>query len=223
MEPVTVWWADPAAATPALIALLNPVERARRDRYQRPQDQDRFTLGVAMSRTALAPLLGVAPERVPLDRTCADCGAPHGAPRVAGGPHLSVSHSGDRVAVALSPHGPLGVDVEAATGRMTADIAGHLLAPGESAAAEADLLAYWTRKEALTKATGDGLREPFTNLRVSPPSAPPRLLAWEGRPDLAARFTLHALDPGPGHTACLALLDHPAEVPVQERPFAPAG
>ncbi|MFC9969909.1 4'-phosphopantetheinyl transferase family protein [Spirillospora sp. NPDC127200] len=197
--------------------MLNAVERTRRDRYLRAEDRDRFTLGAAVARLALAPLLDLPPEQVPLTRACADCGDPHGPPRVSGGPHLSVSHSGDRVAVAVSPHGPLGVDVEAAAGRMAADIAGHLLAPGEDAPDEAALLSYWTRKEALLKATGDGLRVPMADLHVTPPTAAPRLLSWRGRPGLPSRFTMRALDAGPGHTACLALLDHP-HAPVEERP-----
>ncbi|WP_067488127.1 4'-phosphopantetheinyl transferase family protein [Actinomadura hibisca] len=219
MEPVTVWWARREAAHPGLPALLDTVERARRDRYLRAEDRDRFTLGVAITRLALAPLLGVAPEQVPLTRACADCGDPHGPPRVPGGPHLSVSHSGDRVAVAISPHGPLGVDVEQATARM-ADVSGHLLAPDESAADERALLAYWTRKEALLKATGDGLRIPLTNLHVTPPEMAPRLLTWKNRPDLPPRFTMRSLDAGPAYTACLALLDHP-DAPIEERPAAP--
>ena len=56
MEPVTVWWAELGAARPALLGLaglLDPVERARRDRYLRDADRDRFTLGVAMTRLAV--------------------------------------------------------------------------------------------------------------------------------------------------------------------------
>ncbi|WP_019630033.1 4'-phosphopantetheinyl transferase family protein [Actinomadura atramentaria] len=222
MEPVTVWWAALDAVRPEYAALLDDVEKARRERYLRPADRDRFTLGAALVRLTAAARLGVEPERVQVDRTCPDCGAPHGRPRVPGPLHLSVSHSGDRVALAVSAHGPLGVDVEAASGRLGDDLAAHLLAPGEAASGEAELLAYWTRKEALLKATGDGLREPMTRLRVSGPTETPRLLEWSGRPGLAERFTLRRLDPGPGHAACLALLDHPADVPVEQREFTPA-
>ncbi|WP_018655805.1 4'-phosphopantetheinyl transferase family protein [Actinomadura flavalba] len=222
MEPVTVHWAALDTVRPHHVALLDAAERARRDRYVRPADRDRFTLGVTLTRLALARRLALPPERVPLTRACPDCDAPHGPPRIAGGPFLSVSHSGDRVAVAISGHGPVGVDVEEAAGRIGDDVAAHLLAPGESATGEDALLAYWTRKEALLKATGEGLREPMTHLRVSAPDAPPALLDWTGRPGLAARFTLRTLDPGPGHAACLALLDHPADVAVEERTFTPA-
>lgn len=218
-----MWWAALPDVTPDHVKLLDPVELARRDRYLRDADRDRFTLGVAVTRLAAGALLGLPPERVPVSRACADCGKPHGRPVIAGGPELSVSHSGERVAVALSGTGPVGVDVEAYDRRVGPDIAGHVLGPDEPLAegpgAQAGLLAYWTRKEAVLKATGDGLRVPLRDLRLSPPGEPPRLLAWEGRPGLVDRMTMHTLDPGPGYVACLALIDQP-EVPVRESPAA---
>jgi 4'-phosphopantetheinyl transferase len=225
VEPVIVWWAPRDAARPELAALLDPVERARRERYLRDADRDRFTLGVALTRLAVGERLGIAPERVPLSRACRDCDEPHGPPVVDGGsadaPHLSVSHSGELVAVAVSPHGPLGVDVEEDSGRIGGDIARMLLAPGEAREGtlpgRAGLLTYWTRKEALLKSTGDGLRVPLSDLTVSAPDEPPRLRSWDGRPDLAERIAMHTLDPGPGYAACVALLDHPEGVPVMER------
>ncbi|MCP2334847.1 4'-phosphopantetheinyl transferase family protein [Actinomadura rupiterrae] len=263
MEPVTVWWAERAAAADAPVAVLDPVERARRDRYLRDADRDRFTLGVALSRFALGRLLGMPPEKVPIDRTCPDCDKPHGRPRVADrqdAPHISVSHSGDRIGVAISPYGPLGLDVEESR-KINTDIARHVLAqarpasaepdteaasaepgtesvsaepgtgtdteaaPAETAAAPAEtaadmdeLLVYWTRKEALLKATGDGLRVPMPHLHTTHAREAPRLLSWKGRDDLPARFVLHELHPGTGYAAHLALLDHPAGVPVKERP-----
>lgn len=200
--------------------MLDPVERRRRERYLRTEDRDRFTLGVAMTRLALAGLLDLPPAAVPLTRACRDCGEPHGPPVVAGGPHLSVSHSGDRVALALSPGGPVGIDVEACSRQLDSSIERHVLAPDESAAPEGDgIFTYWTRKEALVKATGDGLRAPMTEITVSPPTEPPRLLAWAGRADLVGRFTMHALNPGPGYAACLALIDQ-SDARVRERPAA---
>jgi 4'-phosphopantetheinyl transferase len=140
---------------------------------------------------------------------------------VAGGPHLSVSHSGHRVAVAVSEAGPVGVDVEAATRRLDESITGHVLSADETMTSDpGELLAYWTRKEAIVKATGDGLRAPMTDITVSSPAQPPRLLAWSGRSDLVGRIDLHTLDPGPGYGACLALVDQPG-VSVRERPAAP--
>jgi 4'-phosphopantetheinyl transferase len=218
VETCEVWWATRADVRPEHVDLLNEVERRRRDRYLRDEDRDRFTLGVVVTRMALAPLLGVPPERVPLSRACRDCGEPHGPPVLSGsgadGPYLSVSHSGDRVAVALAAAGPVGVDVEAVR-PLDEGIQRHVLAPAESLDG-GELLSYWTRKEAIVKATGDGLRVPMTSITVSAPGEPPRLLAWPDRADLVGRFTLRPLDPGPGYFACLALIDQPT-VTVRER------
>jgi 4'-phosphopantetheinyl transferase len=218
VEACEVWWATLADVRPEYVALLDPVERGRRARYLRDEDRDRFTLGVAVTRLMLGPLLDIPPDRVPLTRACRACGEPHGPPVVAGGPHLSVSHSGDRVAVAISAGGPVGVDVEATTKRLDESIERHVLSPGESLDG-GDLLSYWTRKEAIVKATGDGLRVPMTDITVSPSAASPRLLAWSGRTGLVDRVTLHPLAPGPGYAACLALIDQPGAV-VRERSFA---
>lgn len=216
-----MWWAALQDVRPAHVKLLNETERGRRDRYLRDADRDRFTLGVAITRLAAGALLGLAPEAVPVTRACPDCDRPHGRPAIEGGPDLSVSHSGDRVGVALAGSGPVGLDVEADNRRLETDISGHVLAPDEHLPAGMDqrtaLLTYWTRKEAVLKATGDGLRAPLTGVHLSPPDQPPRLLAWDLHPDLVPRFTLHPLNPGPGHLACLALIDQP-EAALQERP-----
>lgn len=214
-----VWWATLSDVRPEHASLLDPVEQRRRERYLRSEDRDRFTLGVAMTRLSLAPLLDLAPAAVPLTRACRDCGEPHGPPVVAGGPHLSVSHSGDRVALALSAAGPVGIDVEACSRQLDSSIERHVLTPEESAALEGGdgIFTYWTRKEALVKATGDGLRAPMTEITVTPPNEPPRLLAWSGRAELVGRFTMYSLDPGPGYAACLALIDQPG-ARVRERP-----
>lgn len=229
--PVNVWWAAPRDVRPAHRELLDEVEQTRHDRYVHRVDRDRFTLGVALTRLALARRMDVDPAKVPLLRDCPDCGRPHGRPRLAPassaavGPFISVSHSGDRVAVALALDGPVGVDVEAAARPLDDDVVGQLLAAPELVVwrtlpadrRQAALLAYWTRKEAILKATGDGLREPMDDLHVTPPQRPPELLDWPRRPELVGRVRLHPLNPGAGHAACLALLDQP-DAAVRERP-----
>ena len=39
-------------------------------------------------------------------------------------------------------------------------------------------LVAWTRKEAVTKATGDGLRAAFSEVVVAADAGPPRLASW---------------------------------------------
>lgn len=39
---------------------------------------------------------------------------------------------------------------------------------------------YWSRKEALLKATGHGLAAPMTSIHVSAPDEPAAVVAWDG-------------------------------------------
>jgi 4'-phosphopantetheinyl transferase len=211
-----VWWARPADARPAHDRLLEPAERARRARLLRPEDRDRLTVGTALARLVLAAQLGRRPDRLRFDRTCPFCGADHGKPRlVASGLDFSISHSGARVVVAVVRGGLVGVDVE----RLPADLEVDALAPQVLAEDEvgalgalppparaSGLLTYWTRKEAVLKATGDGLRVPMPEVAVSAPDEPPSVR--RGPASLARRgpASLHDLDPGAGHVAALAVL-----------------
>jgi 4'-phosphopantetheinyl transferase len=77
------------------------------------------------------------------------------------------------------------------------------------------LLNYWTRKEALLKATGDGLRVPMRTITVSGPDEPPLLRRWQGLSAPVASVALRQLHPGTGHVAHLAVLGLPA-VRVQQ-------
>ena len=79
--------------------------------YARQEDKDRFLLGCAVTRRVLGIQLMIPPSDVRLDRTCEDCGRPHGKVKVEG-MQLSVSHSGDLIGVAFHPTAPVGLDVE---------------------------------------------------------------------------------------------------------------
>ena len=110
---VRVWLATITEADHTLRAWLDERERERLTRYQASADQARFLLGAAMLRLAVGAELGIRPEQVPVDRSCAECGRWHGRPVVTGTTlALSVSHGGFVVALALAPHGPVGIDVE---------------------------------------------------------------------------------------------------------------
>jgi 4'-phosphopantetheinyl transferase len=116
--PVTleVWWSSLAAANRDLLGMLDAGERARVESLERPADRGRSLVSAAMLRVAVAAHVGVAPAEVVVDRTCAECGGPHGAPRIVRDgtpvPWVSVSHSGLLAVVALSSRGPVGVDVQ---------------------------------------------------------------------------------------------------------------
>jgi 4'-phosphopantetheinyl transferase len=212
---VEVWWGRPGSELPWHVALLDGVERERRSAFRRAEDKARFTVATAVLKLVVARRVGVPAERVGIDRTCEDCGRPHGRPRLPGtGLAASISHSGDRVAVALTGSVPVGVDVEQVRPIGIAEMAGHVLAADESAATLAEFFCYWSRKEAMIKATGDGLRMPLPKVVVTGPQDPPRLLRYGDRTDLVA--SLSDLDPGDGYAAAVAVL---AAGPVRVEPY----
>ena len=67
----------------------------------------------------------------------------------------------------------------------------------------ADFYAYWTRKEAVLKATGEGLRRRMTSIEVAPPSAPPALVSLNGSRGVACRMADLRL---PGYAGAVAVL-----------------
>jgi 4'-phosphopantetheinyl transferase len=66
-------------------------------------------------------------------------------------------------------------------------------------------LVAWTRKEAVTKATGDGLRAAFTDVVVAADAGPPRLLSWP-YPRSVHSVALLDLDVDAGYVAALAVI-----------------
>ncbi len=218
MPAFEVWWADPAWARPVHESLLDPAEQGRREALRRPADRDRFTVAAALLRLVGARATGLAPRRVPVDRGCSQCGEPHGKPRIQGYDlHVSISHSGARVAVAAGP-APLGVDVEEVRPVDVAALAGLTLGAGESAAGSADFFVYWTRKESAVKATGDGLSVPLSGVRVTRPDQPAGLVSYPARPGLVA--TMRDLGAGLGYAAALTVLA-PEPVAVHEHDALP--
>lgn len=217
-----VWWARRRDASPARHAgLLDEFERRRWAAFRREQDRERFLTGCVLAKTALARYTGQDPAGIRFDRTCGRCGEPHGKPViVGGGPGHSVAHSGDLVAVAVA-RAPVGVDVEQADGRQRLlggdgdpeALARLALAPAEQAVLAAvpasgrarAFLVAWTRKEAVTKATGDGLRAAFSEVVVAADAGPPRVLSWP-YPRPPGGVSLLDLDAGAGYVAALAVL-----------------
>ncbi|MCO6010647.1 4'-phosphopantetheinyl transferase superfamily protein [Actinoallomurus purpureus] len=204
-----VWWAPRSAASERLTAVLSPAERERRLRFVREEDRDRYLVAHALTRIVLGAVSGTPPEELAFDVTCARCGGPHGKPRLPeGGLEFSISHSGDRIALAVAPGTPVGVDVERLIESRDLDgLAAAVLADGEGLGPDgtdraAALTTYWTRKEAVLKTTGDGLSVAPRTLTVSAPGRPPALLSWPDGPHVH----LYDLRPGPGHLACLGSL-----------------
>ncbi|HWF73083.1 MAG TPA: 4'-phosphopantetheinyl transferase superfamily protein [Solirubrobacteraceae bacterium] len=210
-----IWWAHASAAADPLLALLADDERGRHAGFLRAQDRALFLVSHALARIVVAHHAGAAPPMVLLGP-----GTPGAKPGLAGaaaGLELSISHSGRRAVVALSRGVALGVDVERVGAGGEDGLVESALDRAERAAlASLDpptrpwaLARYWTRKEAVLKATGHGLAVSPKLIGVSAPTAAPALTRWTGPGRPAASIHLYDLDPGLGYAAALATIAGP--------------
>ncbi|GAA1272760.1 4'-phosphopantetheinyl transferase superfamily protein [Sphaerisporangium rubeum] len=222
-----VWWATPQQPPADTVSgVLSPPELERAMRFHRDADRRRFLTACLLLRAAAAAHLDIAPHQVHVERRCPDCGKPHGKPHILHTPeplYASVSHSGDRVAVALSTAGPIGVDVEQIPDAPVNELIRSALTPAEQDFVRslperhqhAAFTRIWVIKEAVLKATGHGLRVPPRHVSVSYPHQPPALLDWPLDVPVD-ELRLSALDPGPGYAGMIATISGAGPVSVME-------
>jgi 4'-phosphopantetheinyl transferase len=206
---------DPSAATVAdLERLLAADERARAARLV-PMVRQRFIVGRGQLRRLLGRVVDDRPEAL------AFTFGPRGKPSL-GGSHagrcqFNVSHSGDLALVALAADFPLGIDLEHVAAGQTpawADMmADTVLATDERAAfrllAEPlrppALLEAWVAKEAVLKASGEGIAAGMRRL-VLPTPLPRTFLATDAAPREASLTAVTGGPPG-GWATCLLETD----------------
>jgi 4'-phosphopantetheinyl transferase len=151
------------AASADLKALLNPEERARRDRFRLAADRHRALLGRGVLRLALGSWLGRNPASLEFQL------GPHGKPALAGqgqaSLHFNLAHSGDLILLAFHATSPVGVDVEQHRPELAWEpLARRVLPPAECQHLEqlpperrrGAFLVAWCRLEARLKARGEG-------------------------------------------------------------------
>ena len=217
-DDVSLWWCEldlPAAEIERRAATLAPAERARAARFGTDALRARWIAGRASLRMVLGLALRTPPAAVPIAR------GRRGRPELPGadiGLDFNVSHTGSVALIGLlrtaGRNARIGVDVERADRTVGSDrLARKFLTPAEQAAI-ADLapddrrrrfLRYWTCKEAMSKATGDGLLAPFRHIDVDL-SAAPRLVGGPA-PYRPAAWTLVAAPVPAEHFATVALWD----------------
>jgi 4'-phosphopantetheinyl transferase len=225
----TVWWSSPLPNEPKYLELLDSLEKGRHEAYRQEIDQRRFLTGRVLAKTVAAEHLGTTADKITFDATCDDCGKPHGVPRVPGAAlALSISHSGEMIGVGVTAGTKLGLDVETATRRADDSLIEYALNPAEMAGlaglgAEARATAfftYWTRKEALMKATGRGLKIPLKAITLSKYDEQAALLNSEDPALDPAGTRLEDLKAGEGYRAAVAFLTSD-DVSVTERWWTP--
>ncbi|WP_199099906.1 4'-phosphopantetheinyl transferase superfamily protein [Dyella sp. ASV21] len=156
----------------AALHLLSPLEQQRAGRFRLAEHRDTYVLAHAFWRLAIAMALARDVRSVGLVISAS------GQPQLPGiGYATSLSHSGTHIAIALARAACVGVDIEQAPPRQGLySLVSVLCTPHEARAIEAlaederdaALLALWTRKEALLKAFGIGLREAPTGIAADP-------------------------------------------------------
>jgi 4'-phosphopantetheinyl transferase len=170
--PVSLAWAHVDDLGERHLDLLDEPERARWSRLERADDRARFALGAVLIRGLVADLDDTVPERVALDRACPRCGEQHGPVTSPGRAwRCSVAHSGSlalAAVVAASAATTVGVDLETRCPPDWRDLLPRVLAPDEGPPSDdRQFLAVWVRKEAVVKATGEGLSRPMSSVRLS--------------------------------------------------------
>ncbi|MFC0530782.1 4'-phosphopantetheinyl transferase family protein [Phytohabitans kaempferiae] len=164
MDEVRVWLVRsplPAAVLDRLAGVLDDRERSRAAALD-PMGWQRFVAAHGVARVLVAAQVGTAPERVRWAY------GPHGKPET-DGVRVSLSHSGELAAVALTERRAVGVDVQrhkpgldvvAMSARYFPADEARLVAAGARRAAVFARL--WARKEACVKATGGRLTPGLT-------------------------------------------------------------
>lgn len=152
---------------------LTDDERERALAIRDPWARARAVGRRALVRETMSEFTAIPPERLVLEHEpCTHCGGPHGRPYVVGARHhFSVTSAGEWVGLAVDPR-PVGLDLELLASPTTVRDVTPALHPRERVAVEQALARstdeasrvftmIWTRKEALLKATGEGLNAPL--------------------------------------------------------------
>ncbi len=204
---------QPLARLEQFAEMLSADERARAARFVFKQDRTRFLAGRGQLREILGWLLHTRPAQL------AFAYGDHGKPQLAapvGGRFLyfNLAHSDTIAVCAVSAQHEIGIDIEHVRPiREAEEIATRFFSASENAEwhslpAGRQMEAFynlWTGREALVKAVGSGLGEPFGRAEMLLDSEKPaRLLNPANRADRFPNFFLHSLIPASGYTVTTA-------------------
>jgi 4'-phosphopantetheinyl transferase len=150
---------------------LSPAECERAQRFHFEQDRQRFVLTRAVLRILLGKYCGCVSQDVCFSYLA------HGKPVIDNdGIQFNVSHTHELAVLAFAATVPVGIDIEYLQRELDyQQLAKRYFSPEEIKAMEAAaednhkriFLELWTRKEALLKATGEGISRTLNQLDVT--------------------------------------------------------
>lgn len=161
-----VWLNDFASDVQNLVDLLSPDEKSRASRFYFDIHRERFVIARAFLRKILHLYTDISPASIQFTY------GPHGKPSIDSVIQFNLSHSDNLAVYAITLGKEIGVDVEKVKHTFKENIAKKYfsaeeysilmdLAPAERARM---FYHFWARKEALQKATGNGLFENAENI-----------------------------------------------------------
>ncbi|OYV49866.1 MAG: hypothetical protein B7X10_01615 [Burkholderiales bacterium 21-58-4] len=207
-------WVLPLAADQDLLAalwlLLAADERARADAFRVSWARNQFVHVRGVLRLLLGACLGrpaaaIGFEYGEFGKPALSCGADW---------HFNIAHSGDYALLAIARGHEVGVDIEKFRALTElASLARMVLSQSEAAQWQAlpdedrmsAFFAAWTRKEAVTKAVGQGLRLEFPKLEVGLMHQGPHMDARAVTMNGFGACRLVMLPAPPGYAAALAV------------------
>jgi 4'-phosphopantetheinyl transferase len=199
-------------------ATLSSDEVERADRFRGPMLRRRFVVGRAAMRSILAGYLEAEPERITFAY-----GA-RGKPRLAGVDEwleFNLSHTEDLALCAITRGKAVGIDIERLR---PMDDAGQIMSRFFTSREQAEFFNHpqqeqpaaffraWTRKEALLKATGDGLASLGDTYEVPFAKVGPERMSLSDDTEAVPCWTLLDLDVGLEYLAALAVAGRLGEV-----------
>jgi 4'-phosphopantetheinyl transferase len=199
---VHVWAAALDGEASSVEGFLTPAELDRAARFHFDLHRRRFIVGRGSLRVILGRYLQAE------SRTLEFSYGPHGKPALAGafaasGLYFNLAHSEDLALLAVTRLGPVGVDLEKVGPLDDMDeLVARFFSPRENSrfaqlSKEQKPSAFfnlWTRKEALLKATGEGIGQSLNQVEVSfLPGEPAKLLTLPDHFSQGTRWSLHNL------------------------------
>lgn len=210
-DAVEIWsgcFAEHVANHGLLRHLLCEEERSRASRFAREIDAQRYEIGRGLLRHLLGSYLDEYPAKIAIEA------GPFGKPSIEGGLQFNLSHTGDVILYAFTRRSAVGVDVEHVDMAIDAvRLAQGTFATHEGIAIEGydkreqpqAFFRCWTRKEALMKATGQGLSLRLADFTVSTSASAPRLIESRNPAIICSRWVLGDIDMGPDYAAAFAV------------------